>query len=334
MTTLFLVTVTSVIAQNRSESSLPRASLAERFPSQAADAFFNAVQSKNMDLHSIMILKNGKVTFERWFGENAPGKLHVLWSVSKTWSSMAIGFAVTENRLSVNDKVISFFPNDLPETISENLAKLSIKDLLTMSVGHASLPVGMDRNATERWEKIFLAHPIVYTPGTVFMYNTNGSHMLSSIIQTVTGEKLFDYLKPRLFVPLGIEGARWDETHQGLNFGDIGLRIKTEDMAKFGLLLLQKGKWNGKQVISEAWIEEATTRKIPKDEPPESDRNMSQGYGYQIWRCKHNSFLAFGNGGQFIIVLPDQNAVVALTGDIEDIQTELTLFWEHIFPSL
>ena len=336
LTVLMFFTATTLSAQG-----LPRASLAGRFPSQAADAFLDAVQSRNMDLHSVMILKDGKVVYERWFGEHAPAAPHVMWSVSKTWTSMAVGFAVSENRLSVEDKVISFFPDDLPENVSENLTELRVKDLLTMSVGHDNDPTGLvwqrDNQPSERWEKLFLTYPIPHKPGTKFVYNSLATYMLSAIVQKVTGEKIIDYLTPRLLEPLGITGAKWDENPGGVNIGGWGLYVKTEDMAKLGQLLLQKGKWNGVQILPEAWVEEATTQKILQDpnvQPEQSSSDWNQGYCYQIWRCRNNGFRADGKDGQFIVILPEQNAVIVLTADIGDMQAELNLVWEHIFPAL
>ena len=292
-----------------------------------------------MELHSVMVLKNGKVVYEDWFGDNAPGKNHVMWSVSKTWTAMAIGFAVTEGRISVDDKVISFFPEDLPNEISPNLAELRIKDLLTMSVGHVTDPSALvwEKTETKNWEKLFFAHPIPHEPGTKFVYNSLASYMLSSIIQKKTGEKVLDYLKPRLLEPLGIEGAVWDDNADGVNIGGWGLHIKTEDMAKLGQLLLQKGNWNGKQLLPEAWIEEATTKKIlqnPNVDPEKSDSDWVQGYCYQMWRSRHNVFRADGKDGQFILVMPEKNAVVVLTANTSDMQAELNLVWEHLLPVL
>ena len=341
LTVLLCFTALPLLSQGQTDKSLPRASLAERFPSQAVDAFLDAVQSKNMDLHSVMILKDGKVVYERWFGEHAPARPHVMWSVSKTWTSMAVGFAVAEGKLSVEDKVISFFPDDLPETVSENLAELRVKDLLTMSVGHDNDPTGAvwekDDLPPQSWEKLFLAYPIPHKPGTKFVYNSLATYMLSAIVQKVTGDKLIDWLTPRLFEPLGITGAQWDDSPSGVNIGGWGLYVKTEDMAKLGQLLLQRGKWNGEQVLPETWVEEATTRKILQDPNvnlEQSTSDWNQGYCYQIWRCRNNGFRADGKDGQFIVVLPDQNAAVVLTANIGDMQAELNLIWEHIFPAL
>jgi len=271
------------------------------------------------------------------FGDNAPGKNHVMWSVSKTWTTIAVGFAIAEGKFTVEDKVVSFFPNDLPNEVSENLAALRVKDLLTMSVGHENDPTNTIRNAQGSWEKLFLAHPIPHKPGTKFVYNSLATYMLSSIVRKTTGENLIDYLKPRLFEPLGIEGAKWDSNPSGTNIGGWGLYVKTEDMAKLGQLLLQKGNWDGKQLLPESWIEEATTSKILQDPNVDlatSTSDWNQGYCYQIWRCRHNGFRADGKDGQFIIVLPEQKAVVILTADIGDMQAELNIVWEYLLSAL
>ena len=320
--------------------SLPRASIAEQFPDEAKNAFFAEFREKNMDLHSLMIIKDGKVVCEQWFGENAPQKNHVMWSVSKTYTSMAVGFAVTEGLITVEDKVISYFPDDLPGEIPDNLKELKIKDLLSMSVGHekdSTGPLLSGEDTAVSWEKRFFSHPIPHKPGTKFVYNSLATYMLSAIVQKVTGEKIVDYLKPRLFDPLGIEGAVWDSNPQGVNIGGWGLHVKTEDMAKLGLLLLQKGKWNEQQVIPEAWVEEATTRKIlqnPDVDPATSESDWLQGYCYQMWRSRNGAFRADGKDGQFIIILPNENAVIAITANLANMQVELDLVWKHLLPQL
>jgi CubicO group peptidase (beta-lactamase class C family) len=327
------------------EKSLPRSNVAERLPSAAAETFLNAFVEKKIDLHSVMVLKNGKVVFERWFGNDAPDKNHVMWSVSKTFTSMGIGFAVAEKRFSLDDKVVSFFPDDCPKEISENLAAMTVKDLLTMSCGHDTEPritnmltekLGQSFDG-QRWEKIFLAHPVPNKPGTKFVYNSVGTYMLSAIILKTTGETLYNYLRPRLFEPLGIENIVWDTNPYGVNCGGWGLHIKTEDMAKLGQFLLQKGQWNGKQLLPEPWVDEATSFKIlqdPKAKPEETDSDWKQGYCYQIWRCRNNAFRADGKNGQFIVVFPKENAVVIITENTNDYQGVLNLIWEHLLPVL
>jgi CubicO group peptidase (beta-lactamase class C family) len=158
-----------------------------------------------------------------------------------------------------------------------------------------------------------------------------GTYMLSAIVQKVTGQTLLDYLQPRLFHPLGIENPTWDSSPQGINCGGWGLKIRTEDIAKFGQLYLQKGKWEGKQLIPTPWVAQATSKQISNGTDP--NRDWTQGYGFQFWRCRHNAFRGDGKDGQFCIVLPDLDAVVAITADTRDMQAELNVVWDKLLPA-
>jgi CubicO group peptidase (beta-lactamase class C family) len=285
-----------------------------------------------------MFLRHGKVIAEGWWDPYKPNLRHTLYSTSKSFTSTAVGFAVSEKLLTVDDKVISFFPDQLPDSISPFLADMTVKDLLTMSAGQSPEPTGAIRSSGPDWVKSFLATPVVNDPGSTFLYNSMATFMLSAIIQKVTGEMLIDYLKPRLFDPLAIEGMDWEVSPEGINTGGWGLRIKTEDMAKFGQLYLQKGKWNGKQIIPAAWVEEATTFKIDQaPDAPQSKKDSSdwmQGYCYQFWRCRHNAFRADGAYGQFIIIMPEKDAVVAITAESPDMQDEINMVWNYLLPAM
>ena len=251
------------IIESKIAKPLPRSTpRAENMTQKGISDYLKSIKENEQDIHSLMIVRNGKVISEQWFGDNAPDKLHSLWSVSKTYTATAIGFAVSENKLKVTDKVISFFPDKLPATISPNLQALEIRHLLTMSTGNDEGHVNQARRTENDWVKAFLSVPFDQKPGTEFQYNSMATFMLSAIIQKVTGEKLINYLTPRLFQPLGITDITWDENPQGINIGGWGLSVKTEDMAKLGLLFLQKGKWNGEQLLPESWIEEATSSHI------------------------------------------------------------------------
>ena len=311
---------------------------AEGVSSEAIITFLDSAAVSKQEFHSFMFLRHGKVIAEGWWDPYKPDLRHTLYSTSKSFTSTAIGFAVNEKLLTVNDKVISFFPDQLPDSVSPFLADMTVKDLLTMSAGQSPEPTGAIRSAGPGWVKSFLAFPVTNDPGTTFLYNSMATFMLSAIVQKVTGEMVIDYLRPRLFNPLGIEGMDWETNPDSINTGGWGLLVKTEDMAKFGQLYLQKGIWNGKQVIPAGWVEEATTFKI--DQAPDalqSKRDSSdwlQGYCYQFWRCRHNAFRADGAFGQFIIVMPDQDAVVAITAESPDMQDEINLVWKYLLPAM
>jgi CubicO group peptidase (beta-lactamase class C family) len=172
---------------------------------------------------------------------------------------------------------------------------------------------------------------VPFKPGTHFLYNTPGSHMLSAIVQKVTGQTTAAYLQTRLFEPLGIEDPQWQSSPQGESIGGWGLKLRTEDIAKFGQLYLQKGKWNGVQLIPAKWVEQATSKQVSNGTNPNSDWN--QGYGFQFWRCRHGAFRGDGKDGQFCIVLPEQDAVIAITADTKNMPAELDLVWEKLLPA-
>ena len=340
---LFLVlsllsTVTLVFASN-GDGHLPKGK-----PSAAMNTAFNnylnAIKSAGTNQHSIMVVQHGKVLVSSWMNEGAPEKEHVMWSVSKTFTSTAVGFAVSEGKLKLTDKVISFFPDKLPAEVSDNLKALEVRHLLTMNSGHDTDPTTTIRESGDNdWIKSFFATPLKHQPGTYFVYNSLGTYILSAIVQRVTGQKVFDYLTPRLFKPLGITGIYWDESPVGINCGGWGLHLKTEDMAKMGQFLLQKGKWNGKQLIPAKWIEEASKKQVESFPSwtriiDQSDIDWGEGYGYQMWRCRHNAFRADGANGQYIIVIPDKDAVIAATANRSDMPKELEEIWNFFIPVL
>jgi CubicO group peptidase (beta-lactamase class C family) len=298
--------------------------------------FLKAVDTGRVELHSFMFLRHGKVIAEGWWNPYGQDKKHIMFSASKTFTATAIGLAISENRLKVTDKVISFFPYSQPDSISEFMKEMTVQNLLTMSVGQDPEPRVMGSNSD--WMNSFMKSVPVYKPGTVFKYNNTATFMLSAIVQQVTGQTVFDYLKPRIFLPLAIRGIDWDLNPQGINLGMIGLRLKTEDMAKFGQLLLQKGVWNGKQLLPKEWIQEATSLKIPTVTKGNPDSikmsDWGHGYCYQMWRGKNNTVRLDGMGGQFVVLIPDKDAVVVLTANARNTQDELNLVHNYLIPAI
>ena len=310
----------------------------------AVDAILAADEADNsVRFESIMVLKHGNVLYEGWYGDAAPDKPHAMHSVSKSFTATAVGMAVDEGLLKVTDKLVDFFPDKLPEEVSDNLKAVTVHDLLTMNCGHET---GARYGADNDWVESFLAHPFVHEPGTWYFYNSLGTYMHSAIVQELTGEKVLDYLTPRLFEPLHIDIPEWEESPQGINAGGWGLQLKTEDMAKFGQLFLQKGVWNGKRLLSEEWIEQASKYQVPSvpagTRPDEIEKkgltpencSFLLGYGYQMWRCPGNAYRADGARGQYIMIIPDSDAVIAVTADSANLQAEQDLIYDHLFPVL
>ena len=309
--------------------SLPRSSPeAQGVASAEVRSFVEAVDQQVDTMHSFMLVRHGQVVAEGWWKPDSAEHPHVLYSLSKSFTSTAIGLAVAEGKLSIDDPVLKFFPDDAPAQPSDQLKAMRVRDLLTMSTGHQT---EAKFTAEVPWVKSFLAQPVEHKPGTHFLYNSPGSYTLSAIVQKQTGQTVLDYLKPRLFEPLGIEGAEWSTSPQGISTGGWGLYLRTEDIAKFGQLYLQKGQWNGKQLLPAAWVEQATSRQVSNGSDPTKD--WDQGYGFQFWRCRHGAFRGDGAFGQFCIVLPEQDAVVAITADTKDMQGELNVVWDKLLPA-
>lgn len=331
-----------LITVNQLKKSLPRAKNEKM--ADAIDKYIAAANEKGLDIHSVMVLKDGNVIGEKWVSLGDPNVPHIMNSASKTLTSTAAGFAVAEGKLNLNDKVISFFPDKLPKKISDNLKNMTVRDLLTMTGGQEKANTKAQRQTEQDWIEAFLAEPVPHKPGTFYAYNGLGTYMVSAIVQKAVGENIFDYLTPRLFNPLGITGIWWDESPAGINCGGWGAYLKTEDMAKIGQFYLQKGEWNGKQLLPASWIEEASSAQVEsrpggmtddvyKQRDP-ANNDWLQGYGYQIWRGRHNTYRADGANGQYILVIPDKNAVVAVTADLDNMAEELNLIWDIIYPQL
>ena len=312
-------------------NSLPRSTPeSQGVSSTQIRKFIETADQKINTMHSFMLVRHGQVVAEAWWKPEAPDKRHVLWSLSKSFTSTAVGMAVAEGKFSIDDPVLKFFPEEAPANPTDKLKAMRVRDLLTMSTGHQEEPKVRDIK-DQTWVKTFLNHPVPHKPGAHFQYNTPATFMLSAIVQKTTGQTVVEYLKPRLFDPLRIEAPQWDANPEGITLGGYGLHVRTEDIAKFGQLYLQKGQWNGKSLLSADWIAMATSKQVSNGSDPSKD--WDQGYGFQFWRCRHNGFRGDGKDGQFCIVLPDQDAVIAITANTGDMQGELNVVWDQLLPA-
>ena len=326
---LFIALISiSLVAQTK---SLPRSTPEqEGVSSESIVNLIDAFEKKIEFVHSYMIVKNGKVISEGWWDPYGPNIPHELWSLSKSFTSTAIGFAVEEGLIQIHDFVKDYFPEKSPENPTWQLKQLRIKDLLTMSTGHTSEPrLGQ---SSDDWVKHFLESELKLRPGTYFMYNTPATYVLSAIIQRVTGEKLVNYLYPRLFEPLGIDRPEWEMDPEGINTGGWGLHLTTEDIAKFGVFYIQEGKWNGNQLLSSDWIKMATSKQVSNGSDPDND--WSQGYGFQFWRSRFNTYRGDGAMGQFCLVIPEHNTIVAITSGTDNMGGIMQIVWDELLPKM
>lgn len=298
------------------------------------------------ELHSLMVLQGGKIIYEKYDISHDRDELHILWSASKTFTSTAIGFAVQDSLLTVNDKVISFFTQEeLPAEPSEWLQALTVKDLLIMSSGFGRDYIGYIRaKSLANADSLILNTPLIFEPGSRFKYNSCNTYMLSAIISRVTGMTTEDYLAKKLFAPLGIKRYIWEKSAEGYTSGGWGLYLTTESMAKMGQFYLQKGVWNGKRLLAEEWFDEATRPQIYQPDkdgytveqiPAYIDDDWKSGYGYQIWVCTHNAYRLDGARGQLVIVIPDKDAVVVTTAQVVKTKPQMVKsIWNHIYDNI
>ncbi len=308
--------------------SFPRATPESQGVSSAAVLALVEALDQVDAMNSFILVRHGHVIAEGWWTPYSAQDNHELYSLSKSFTSTAVGMAVAEGKLSIDDEVLKFFPSDAPVNPSANLKAMRVRDLLTMNAGHQDeVPTAADKISA----KAFLTNAVPHKPGTHFKYNTPATFMCSAIVQKLTGQTVAEYLQPRLFEPLGITQPIWNTNWQGISLGGYGLNVRTEDIARFGQLYLQKGKWNGRQLIPSAWVEMATSKQVSNGSNPRSD--WDQGYGFQFWRCRNGAYRGDGAFGQYCIVLPEQDAVIAITSGVKDMQAVLNLIWDKLLPA-
>ena len=303
--------------------------------SRAMLDFLDAAKAAGIQLHSVMVIKDGVLAADMHFAPHTAKTPHICYSVSKPFTSVAAGFAVAEGRLDWNDRVIDVLADKAPEHPDPELAKVTLHHLLCMGSGlnqkSDSMKHIFEADApVEDWAEATLAWGCDAEPGSIFRYNSHGSYLISCMVQKAVGMNIRDYLMPRLFEPLGIEKPRWDMSPQGICCGGWGLFLPCEDIAKFGLCLLEEARDAGKKILPEGWLARATQKHIETNTVPRH-REWSEGYGYHLWRSTNGRFRGDGSNGQFCIVSPKQNMILAATADTQNLTGEHDLFDEYIF---
>jgi CubicO group peptidase (beta-lactamase class C family) len=296
-----------VAEQAKTGSSLARVSPGEAgISSNAVATLLNDARTRHLDLHDLLIYRGGAVGVELYKWPYRAGQPRIMHSVAKSFTSAAIGLALEEGALQLDDKVISFFPSELPAVVDAKLAAMTVEDLLTMRTGQAEETSGARwRGLKTSWTAEFFKIPLAHPPGAKYVYTSAASYMLSAILTRATGKTLHDYLRRRIFEPLGIEGEQWDLAPDGVNPGGNGLTCKPEDLLKFGMLHLNRGVWEGKRILPADWIESATRRR------------GADGYGYHWVTGTQGDFFAMGLFGQLIGVFPGYDAVIVINSAIQ-----------------
>jgi CubicO group peptidase (beta-lactamase class C family) len=303
--------------------------------SLAIERFLDTLEASGAEMHGLMIIRHGKVAAEGWWSPYAPGIRHGCQSLTKTYAATAVGLAVDEGLVRLEDRVVEIFPEYVPPQPSEHLLQMTVRDVLRMGTGMVSMPHIGD----PEWIRGFFAIPVVHAPGTAFYYNSAGSSLLGAIVRKLTGQGLIDYLTPRLFDIIGIDAAnlKWLRHADGLENGGGGLFATTEDNARLMLLYLQQGVWEGKQVLSREWVRQATSRQIESREDP-GIPDCKLGYGFQLWMCRPQGvYRADGAFGQYSIVFPELDMVVAISETAAlgaGAQRTLDIVWDTLLPAV
>ncbi|MET0496356.1 MAG: serine hydrolase [Actinoplanes sp.] len=314
-------------------TGLPRSTPAEQGVDAAGiEAFVSALAPlPDVELHSLMVLRHGHVVDERWWHPYAAETPHLLYSLSKSFTSTALGLAVGEGTVDLDATVLSYFPEFDAEVTDERSRSTLVRHVAAMAGGHEAETFERARKAGDGDLLLgLLLTPPEHDPGTIFAYNQPCTHALSAIVQRVSGVPLTGYLRPRLFEPLGITGYGWLRNAQGRDLGYSGLYAPTEAIAKLGQLYLDDGVWAGERLLPEGWVAEATRSHV---EPHLPEPDWSQGYGFQFWRSRHG-YRGDGAYGQLMVVLPEADAVVAITAQSPGMQAMLDALWEHLLPAL
>ena len=332
----FWLLVAACVSAFAQVGDLPRSTPAqEGINTQAViDMMDSLMALPECDIHHVMVVRHGKVVAELHPTPFRAEDAHTLYSASKTFTSLAVGLAIDENLLRLDDRVMTFFPDKRTGHVSDEMAAMTVRDLLMMASGVK--PDWTMRNNSTDWVKDWLAKPVEDKPGSLFQYDSMCTFMLSAIVQRVTGYSMLEYLQKRLFDPMPITVADWEASPDGINTGGWGLRVQAETMAKLGLLLLNKGNWNGEQLVSADYVTAACSRLIDggaKTIVPPTDGN--QGYGYQVWQSKWpGSFRADGAMGQYTVVVPQEDLVVVILGMKLYGHEELACIWNQLMPGM
>jgi CubicO group peptidase (beta-lactamase class C family) len=316
---------------------LPRSTpAASGVSSRAIAALLDRLETQSVECHSIMVVRHGHVVAEGWWAPYSAGRPHLLYSLTKSFTSVAVGLAIADGLLSLDDRVVDVLPDHVPADVSEQGRRVTVHHLLSMTSGHRT------DSLADAWQlepddlvKGFLRVPFPDPEGTRHAYDNATTFLLARMVERVTGRGLPELLDERLFEPMGVDHAEWDRVASGAAFGFHGLHLTTEAIAAFGELLRREGRWGDRQLVPREWVRLATRRHIETlpSEIGAEGADFLCGYGYQFWMSRHGYF---GNGanGQQCVVVPEHDLVVALTCATINEQATLDAIWECLLPGI
>lgn len=306
-------------------------------PSESITSLLEELQQNHVPMHSILIARYGKLVFETYFSPCKKDELHRMFSISKSFTSLAIGLLAEEQRICLDDKIIQYFPEYVPEHPHPWLANMTIRDMLTMQTCHSSTTYKIDPN--KNWVESFFTTKPTHPSGGVFLYDTSSSHTLCALVEKLTKMPIIEYLKQKVLLQIGCSKQSYFLTDPfGTSMGGTGLMMSSRDLMRLALLISNHGQTlEGLQLLLESYLKEATACQTDTQLTAPS-LEESQGYGYQFWRIRHNGFACYGMGGQYAIFLPDYDLVFVTTADTQEQkggnQFIFNAFYHNILPAL
>jgi len=299
--------------------------------SQKLAEMLAAVQERGLNLHSLLVLRHGYLVSETYFGSYDQSTRHELYSCTKSFVSTLIGIALDKGYLSGTDRhIMDFFQVRPFANLDRQKQDMTLEDVLTMRTGldwQEGDPGYMALYQSPDWVQFMLDKPMAEEPGTRFNYCSGCSHLLSAILSQETGMNTRDFAEQYLFKPLGITNAKWDSDSKDIPIGGWGLQITPRDMAKLGYLYLQNGEWEGQQIVSASWVQNATQQHV--------DTGGDLGYGYQWWTYPSlQAYTALGSEGQMIFVVPGSDLIVVTTAAMDGHDEIFRLIEEYVLPAM
>ena len=302
--------------------------------------YIKGIEAANIELHSVSVMTGGKLAAEHfWLGDRDTP--HVMHSATKGVMVLAVGLAIEEGKLGLDERVVDIFPELVPKAHAPQLERLRVRHLLDMTAGHERVFMsGSQRGDIEDplWARYYMKQPFAREPGEKFLYDSSNSYLLGYAVAKRTGQDLAEYLRPRVLEPLGIIDPPWQKDPMGFALGCAGLYLSPDQMLKIVELYRNKGSWRGTQLVPASWIEECSRFHSDNSEHtvPKPYTACRSGYGYQLWMCENGAYRADGIKAQLIIVWPEKDTVIVTTGGCSveryEAQTVMDLAWEHLDP--
>jgi len=305
-----------------------------------AQTIRNIREDHGLEMHSFLLLRKGKLVWEEYFRENEPERLHVLHSVSKSFTSLAVGIAQAQGLLSIEDKLYDFFPEYASLCDSDRKRQVTLRHLLMMGSGFENkeeeiFAGGFEYDMVQK----ALALPVIHPPGKIFNYYTLGTYLLSAVFSRICPMGIHAYLRQKLMDPMGFGPSHWNVDLNDVPLGGFGLYLQARDLARAGQFLLQNGVWESQQLAPAGYIRDASAKQIENNadadgKTADDNTDWGAGYGFQFWRNSFGGFRADGMHGQYIVVLPEKEVVLVMTSRLDDMQIPLRAVADILLPGI